>query len=279
MNDLLERTIGPQIAKKAACDPASPWVMADANQLELAILNLAINARDAMPEGGKLTISTSLPAVEASALGAQRFAAVSVCDTGSGIPPHLIDKVFDPFFTTKGVGKGTGLGLSQVFGIAEQSGGSARLTSTEGTGTTVTILLPLTEASAARSAPDVMRVLNGKAVGDVLVIDDDDAVRRFMVDSLMHLGYRVREAADGASGLQLLRAEAPDVLLVDFAMAEMTGLEVIGEAQKIEPGLPIILATGYAEIDPLHGATGVSRILRKPFRIDQLSDALRELLH
>jgi signal transduction histidine kinase len=272
MNDLLERTIGPQIAKKRELAPSGPWVMADANQLELAILNLAINARDAMPEGGELTITTRLAEED------RPYGMVTVRDTGTGIPPHIIGRVFDPFFTTKGIGKGTGLGLSQVFGIAEQSGGTARIDSAEGQGTTVSILLPLTEAKTSRASPAIGGAGDGARTGQVLVIDDDEAVRRFIVDCLQVLGYRVRSASDGLTGLQMLRDQVPDLLIVDFAMAEMNGIDVIEQAHRLQPELPIILATGYAEFDPMNAGAGISRILRKPFRIDDLSLSIQEVL-
>jgi len=276
MNDLLERTIGPQITKRRELAASPLWVVADANQLELAILNLAINARDAMPDGGELAIVTSTIEGPEESLPPGRYGVVAVRDTGTGIPPHLIARVFDPFFTTKSVGKGTGLGLSQVFGIAEQSGGTARIVSTEGEGTTVSILLPATAPPVGMSAADPAARDSDARGGSVLVIDDDDAVRQFIVDSLEHLGFQVREAPNGPAGLDLLREDRPDLLLVDFAMAEMNGADVVEEAHRIAPGLPVILATGYAEIDP--AAIGVSRILRKPFGINDLSDALRQVL-
>jgi signal transduction histidine kinase len=149
MNDLLARTIGKRITIKMALHEGNPWVMADENQLELAILNLSINARDAMPDGGVLTIFSSAKEKLDGASLEGVFAVVSVSDTGAGIAPHLIEKVFDPFFTTKPLGKGTGLGLSQVYGIAQQSGGTVRLDSTEGEGTTIKIFLPLASPWAA----------------------------------------------------------------------------------------------------------------------------------
>jgi signal transduction histidine kinase/CheY-like chemotaxis protein len=276
MNDLLERAIGPQIVKRRELASTPLWVMADANQLELAILNLAINARDAMPNGGELAIVTSVLDHVDGPLPARRYGVVAVRDTGTGIPPHLLARVFDPFFTTKGLGKGTGLGLSQVFGIAEQSGGTARIDSTEGLGTTVSILLPTTTPPALAGALESAGLFSGSRTASVLVIDDDDAVRQFLVESLDMLGFRVREAADGQAGLRLLREDRPDLLLVDFAMPEMNGAEVVEEALRIAPGLPVILATGYAESGP--SATGITRVLRKPFRIKDLSDALRQVL-
>ncbi len=279
MTDLLERTIGPRIQKKLLLDPEMPWVSADANQLELAILNLAINARDAMPDGGELTIETMIASPEGDALADGRYGVVKVKDTGSGIPAQLMSKVFDPFFTTKPLGKGTGLGLSQVFGITRQSGGTAQIESVEDAGTIVSLWLPVCQAPAKgekEQAPQ-WRAANS-AQGQILVVDDDDGVRRFMVECLELLGYSVLEATNGPSGLELLAANIPDLMIVDFAMAEMTGLEVAEAAHRIMPDLPIILATGYAETDALGDTEIVHKVLRKPFQVDDLALAVRAIL-
>jgi signal transduction histidine kinase/CheY-like chemotaxis protein len=279
MNDLLERTIGPHIRKTIRLDPAAPWVMADANQLELAVLNLAINARDAMAASGSLTIETGLSDMVADGLAEGRYGIVRVTDTGTGIPDAVLDKVFDPFFTTKPLGKGTGLGLSQVFGIARQSGGTAHIERTDASGTTVSIWLPLTHASAEREgamAPACK--VDGAAPGSVLVIDDDDGVRRFIVECMQMLGYRVTEASSGAAGLERLGDEVPDLMIVDFAMAGMTGVDVAEQARFIAPALPIILATGYAETSAIDEAESIRTVLRKPFHIDQLAHAVHAAL-
>jgi len=279
MNDLLERTIGPQIEKRWALDPKSPWVNADVNQLELAILNLALNARDAMPDGGTLTIATSVKYATPEGLSNGTYGVISVMDSGSGIAANLLSKVFDPFFTTKPVGKGTGLGLSQVFGISRQSGGTTQITSTEGRGTTVSIWLPLITAPAAIDGLETVTVpKTGNAEEDILVIDDDDGVRTFIVESLESLGYRVRAASNGVAGLAQIKNRIPNLLLVDFAMAGMTGVDVIKAVRKIEPTLPTILATGYAEMETIERVGGPIRVLRKPFQIDQLAGAIQELL-
>jgi CheY-like chemotaxis protein len=279
MNDLLERTIGPQIEKRWALEPKSPWVNADVNQLELAILNLALNARDAMPDGGTLTIATSVKYATPEGLSSGTYGVISVMDSGSGIAANLLSKVFDPFFTTKPVGKGTGLGLSQVFGISRQSGGTTQITSTEGRGTTVSIWLPLIPAPAAIDGLETIAApKTGNAEEDILVIDDDDGVRTFIVESLESLGYRVRAASNGVAGLAQIKNRIPNLLLVDFAMAGMTGVDVIKAVRKIEPTLPTILATGYAEMETIERMGGPIRVLRKPFQIDQLAGAIQELL-
>jgi len=280
MNDLLERTIGPQIEKRRLFDPNDPWVMADPHQLELAILNLSINARDAMPDGGVLTIEIRGGATPPKTLGEGRFAMVRVTDSGTGIPPELLTKVFDPFFTTKPLGKGTGLGLSQVFGIAQQSGGGADVESEEGKGTSVSIWLPLTEAPdrASRAEQGAGKTMRAGEHARVLVIDDDESVRAFIVESLQSLGWTVTQASNGKDGLLSLADELPDVLVVDFAMAGMNGIEVARAAHRIAPGMPILLATGYADDGNAVDSQYIRQVVRKPFRLDELSRALRGAL-
>jgi signal transduction histidine kinase/CheY-like chemotaxis protein len=279
MSDMLARTIGPQITIEMAPAEDQPWAMADENQLELAILNLAINARDAMPDGGTLRISTRSETADDAALAAGDYGVVTVSDTGTGIPPSLIDKVFDPFFTTKPVGKGTGLGLSQVFGIARQSAGTVRIDSAEGRGARIEIWLPLTDPVAPApelAAPRVVHVGNERE--RVLVIDDDDGVRQFIVDGLEESGFAVIASANGADGLTALRETTPDLIIVDYAMPGMNGVEVVTEARRHRPSLPIILATGYADMDAVHAVIDPGRVLRKPFRIDELNAAVRAAL-
>ena len=279
MHDLLGRTIGPMVRIEMALDPAGPWALADANQLELAILNLSINARDAMPDGGVLTIATGRQAAQGGDLAPGDYALICVSDTGSGIPPDLMAKVFDPFFTTKPIGKGTGLGLSQVYGIAQQSGGTVRLASVEGQGTTVELWLPAAEAEA--EAPG--DVLEADADAErphqrILVVDDDEAVRRFIVECLQALGYGVDEAADGESGLRVLQGARPDLLIVDYAMPGMTGVDVVLRARAVAPGVPIILATGYADMEAVDRVMPMESVLRKPFRLSELGVAVRKAL-
>ncbi|MEN0072917.1 MAG: ATP-binding protein [Paracraurococcus sp.] len=290
MRDLLARSLGPGVGLRLEVGLAVGLALADATQLELAVLNLAINARDAMPGGGTLTVAVR--AVElglAADLPVGRYVAVSVSDTGEGMAPEVLARAFEPFFTTKGVGKGTGLGLSQVYGIARQSGGTARIESLPGRGTTVTILLPAagSEAAArilARQPEDAMPggapVTAAASVGAlVLVVDDDPDVRRALVGWLDALGYRVAEAADGRAGLAALESLAPDAMLVDFAMPGLTGAQVAAAAQRLRPGLPVVLATGYAAaaelgVDALIGLP----VLRKPFRIQELAEVLAQAL-
>ena len=276
MQDLLDRTIGPHVRKQQRLADATLWVMGDANQVELALLNLAINARDAMPDGGVLTISTDLASEHGGDIPDGRYGVITVTDTGTGIPRTLLHRVIDPFFTTKPLGKGTGLGLSQVFGIARQSGGTARVESVEGEGTSVSIWLPVAAPPADAAAPLAAPAEPLRADGRVLIVDDDDGVRRFIAESLEMLGYSVAEAAGGADGLDRLAAERPDALIVDFAMDGMNGAEVAARARAIAPDMPIILVTGYAEVDEYGGT--VDAILRKPFKIDDLAAVLHRAL-
>lgn len=279
MHDLLGRTIGPMVRIEMALDPGAPWALADANQLELAILNLSINARDAMGDGGVLTISTGCQAAQGVDLAPGDYAVISVRDTGSGIPPDLMAKVFDPFFTTKPIGKGTGLGLSQVYGIAQQSGGTVRLASVEGRGTTVEIWLPAAEATIAAPADIFSAEADAEAPHQrILVVDDDEAVRRFMVESLQSLGYNVDEAADGEAGLLVLQGSPPDLIIVDYAMPGMTGVDLVLRAQAVVPGVPIILATGYADMEAVDRVMPTESVLRKPFRLSELGVAVRKAL-
>ena len=277
LRDMLRRTLGPLIALgfDVACGGAS--VLSDATQLEMALLNLAINARDAMPQGGQLTVGTRLRPVDRDpGLAPGDYVELWVTDTGIGMSPHVMARAFDPFFTTKGVGKGTGLGLSQVYGIARQAGGTARIESVLAAGTTVRVLLPRTHLVARPAAPAPLIALDGPAPdATILVVDDDPDLRRVLAASLEDLGYRVVEADNGASGMQMLKEHAPDLLIADFAMPGMTGAELAKAARALRPELPIVFASGYADTDAIDAAVGTAtRVLRKPFRVDELQAAL-----
>ncbi|WP_168791691.1 response regulator [Paraburkholderia aromaticivorans] len=275
MRDIITVSLGSSIRYINEFDGEEMWTQADANQLELAILNLAINARDAMPGGGQLGIRVKQREAPDQTLDEGRYVVVEVGDTGSGVPPDVVSRVFDPFFTTKPIGKGTGLGLSQVYGIARQAGGTARLFSEEGVGTTVELWLPLRErvAPQAKTASDA----EANVVGEkrVLVVEDDSEVRAMLVESLRMLGYTVTEAADGRAGLNRLQDDNPDLLMVDFAMPGMNGIDVIAEARKMREDLPVILATGYADVDISGLAVKRCTILRKPFQLDDLARTVR----
>jgi signal transduction histidine kinase len=278
MRDLMALSLGPtvRIATDFAC--CMPMASADANQLELAVLNLAINARDAMPSGGEVTLTTAVMDSGDGDLPPGRFIVVSVSDTGTGIAPEALNKVFDPFFTTKPVGKGTGLGLSQVYGIARQSGGTARIHSVLGKGTVVEIWLAISTANNQVEAGQESKPEAAGGTATVLVIDDDAVVRNLIVECLQILGYDVRQAADGVTGLRLLREQPPDLLMVDFIMPVLSGAEVIEQAREVLPDLPIILATGYADAQVSGALLERERVLQKPFNIDQLASMVADAL-
>ena len=280
VQDLLVRSIGPLVELR--CMPAREpvWAVADVNQLELALLNLAINARDAMPGGGRLTVS-----VEPTQANGRKLASVAVADTGTGMSPDVLERAFERFFTTKDVGKGTGLGLAQVYGIAKQSGGSATIESEPGRGTTVRLMLPLLERSAVqleeyRALDHSASVPLGRSSDVVLVVDDDSMVRGSLVEMLRSLGYRVLEAPHGRAGLDLLREQPnPHVMIVDYVMPGMSGAEVALAARSDYPALPILFSTGYADTEALQGELADLPILRKPFRLAELASSVANALH
>jgi CheY-like chemotaxis protein len=255
-------------------------VKADLNQIELAILNLAINSRDAMPGGGVLTIRCALRDAPAELLPEGRYALISVNDNGQGIKPEVITKVFDPFFTTKALGKGTGLGLSQVYGIAKQSGGTARIESTPGRGTTVEIWLPLAEVGARIGLPAdrVSETTFKTSEATILVVEDDPGVRQFMVECLELSGYQVAQADHGQAALDQLDVRQPDLMIVDFLMPGMSGAELVSKATAKYPKLPIIFATGYADMKAIEEVIGNNAILRKPFQMGELVESVRAAL-
>ena len=279
MKDLLEISAGPGVAVELAlCDTATA-VVVDASQLEMAVLNLAVNSRDAMPTGGTLKISTRARHHDAggdSALEPGDYVVLSVSDTGGGIPAQLLTKVFDPFFTTKPVGSGTGLGLSQVYGFAQQSGGLAFVRSEMGSGTTVEMHFPAAPADAPVSEEAAEPAVHRKAAHahNILVVEDDPDVRRVIVECLGLIGYSVREAPNGTQGLAAMAESRPDLLVVDYAMPDMTGAEVISKAREMWSDLPVILATGYADMAAVERLAGKPAILRKPFDITTLGDAV-----
>ncbi|WP_090688543.1 ATP-binding protein [Paraburkholderia phenazinium] len=275
MRDIITVSLGSSIQFATHFDAEELWTEADANQLELAILNLAINARDAMPGGGKLAVRVGQRVAPDSTLADGAYVVAEFSDTGTGIPADVISRVFDPFFTTKPIGKGTGLGLSQVYGITRQAGGTARIESEEGRGTTVQLWLPIRERAVSES--ETVSAVEQKVEGikRILVVEDDNEVRGMLVDSLKMLGYVVTEAPDGRTGLGRLAGDHPDLLMVDFAMPGMNGIDVIAAARKVRDDLPVILATGYADADISRLAVWRCSILRKPFQLDELARTVR----
>ena len=281
MRELLAGTLGPQVRLRFGLEDGGRAVLSDPVQLEMAVLNLAINARDVMPDGGELGIRTALRRIDGDAeLAAGDYVELSVSDTGAGMPPEVAARAFDPFFTTKGVGKGTGLGLSQVYGIARQAGGAARIRSLPGQGTTVSLLLPVTDAPRATHGPvPDQAAAAAPGAATVLVIDDDDDLRSMLAESLDSLGYRTLTAPDGTEGLDTLARSTPDLVIVDFAMPGMNGAEVAEAIRARNPDLPILFASGYADTAAIERAVGASaRMLRKPFGLNELQAAVRAAL-
>ncbi|KQO16162.1 histidine kinase [Acidovorax sp. Leaf76] len=273
LRELIEVSVGSKVQVHMDLCEDEAWALFDGAQLEMALLNMAVNSRDAMPDGGHLTIRTRLvPGND----GVRRVQ-ISVQDTGCGIPEALQSKVFDPFFTTKADGEGTGLGLSQVYGFASQSGGSAEIHSREGEGTTVT--LQFAQATpAVQSAPDAAAAPGGAANParrtEVLVVEDDDAVRRGITEGLRLLNYSVREASDGESGLRELQRRMPDLLMADYLMPGMNGAEFIAAARQLYPEIPVLMATGYADMAEVERLVGVQSVLKKPFDLETLNSAV-----
>lgn len=281
MRELLTRTLGPQIAISINLDTARIPVLSEPTQLELAMLNLAINARDAMPGGGTLTVTiTPMRVNDDPELAPGEYVRLSVSDTGAGMAPEIAERAFEPFFTTKGIGQGTGLGLSQVFGIANRASGTARIESRPGAGTTVHLFMRRTDAAPANAetlSADRAIAPNPPAAIEVLVIDDNREVREFLCNYLSELGLSPSQADDGPSGLAHLERSRPDLLLVDFAMPGMNGAEVGKKARARYPNLPIVFVTGYADTGAIESAVGEDAVIvRKPFRTFELDAAIAE---
>jgi signal transduction histidine kinase len=271
MYELLNQSLGANVRIETKLDPSAPAVIADANQLEVGILNLAINARDAMPDGGMLTIATS---VEESN---DRIIVLSVSDTGTGMPPDVIARAFDPFFTTKPPGKGTGLGLSQVYGIVRQMGGDIDIESKVGEGTSVRLLLRRSDP-VNNVADENERHLQNGHFERILVVDDDHDVRAIMVSFLSDIGYLVHEADHGAAALALQERVKPQLMIIDFAMPGTNGADIVKAARAIQPSLSILFVSGYADSGALEAAVGSAPFLRKPFRPAELASAVRAAL-
>ncbi|MBV8616535.1 MAG: PAS domain S-box protein [Acetobacteraceae bacterium] len=288
MEELIRRTMGPAVELEVV-GAAGLWAaLVDPNQLESALLNLCINARDAMPQGGRLTIETANKWLDARAgrerdLPPGQYLSLCVTDTGTGMTPDVARRAFDPFFTTKPLGLGTGLGLSMVYGFAQQSGGQVRIYSEVGQGTTVCLYLPRHpgEADGAEAAEsgEAPRASQGEAV---LVVDDEPTVRMLVADVLEDLGYTVLERADGAAGLRVLQAETRvDLLITDVGLpGGMNGRQLADAGRLLRPGLRVLFITGYAE----NAALGNGRLepgmhlLTKPFPMEALASRVKNIL-
>jgi PAS domain S-box-containing protein len=285
MRDLLRSTIGASVRLRTKLEADLWTALVDPTQIELIILNLAINARDAMEDGGDLTVATSNTTVSGPTARPEEpsqgeYVVLSVTDTGTGMSDEVKQRAFEPFFTTKDVGKGSGLGLAQVFGFAKQSGGGVRVETTLGKGTSVHVFLPRAQPLAERSveagvSADKTRSGDGSMI---LLVDDDSAVREIAARMLRDLGYQVVEAGSGGAALDLLAREPRISLSVlDYAMPGMTGAEVAHEVHKRRPGLPVVFITGYADLTALK-EVGEDRIVQKPFREADLAEKVSRSL-
>ncbi|HTV27547.1 MAG TPA: ATP-binding protein, partial [Xanthobacteraceae bacterium] len=288
MSDLLKSTLGENIQIETV-PAAGLWtVNADAQQLESAILNIAINARDAMPEGGKLTIETANSYLDEAycrqnpEIAPGEFVLVAVTDTGTGIPADVIARVFDPFFTTKPTGKGTGLGLSQVYGFVKQSKGHIKIYSEPNAGTTVKIYLPriVGDANEIRTAA-VKPMQTGDRSETILVVEDDPLMCKLTCDALAELGYTILQAASAAEALAILDQQSNiKLLFTDVVMPDVNGKKLAEEALRRRPDLKVLYTTGYTANAVVHGGVldaGV-QFITKPFTLDQLAAKVRTVL-
>ena len=282
--DLLNPIMGAPITVEVRVPDAPCHVRADLGQFETALVNMAVNARDAMEGEGRLTLmltaDRSMPAIRGHAGARGAFAAIAIADTGAGIPPGALSRIFEPFFTTKEVGRGTGLGLSQVFGFAKQSGGDVDVTSTVGGGTTFTLYLPQAAAGAdpVEEAPDEITAAPRGAGRRVLVVEDNLEVGHFATQTLEDLGYVTTWAKNAAEALARLREDesAFDVVFSDVVMPGMNGVDLGREIRRLYPRLPVILASGYSHVLAEEGRHGFE-LLHKPYSVEQLSRVLRQV--
>ena len=289
MTDLIQRTVGPAVAIDIVGEPALWPALVDASQLENALLNLCINARDAMPDGGRITIETANQRLDERAaraydMPAGEYLSLAVSDTGGGMSPEILSRVFEPFYTTKPIGQGTGLGLSMIYGFAQQSGGQVRIHSVEGQGTTVRVYLPRHEGAIGAADDRASTSTDAFAQdGDtVLIVDDEPTVRMLVAEVLRDFGYSVIEAVDGAAGLKVLRSDARiDLLVTDVGLpGGMNGRQMADAGRLLRPGLRTLFITGYAETAAVgngHLEPGM-QVLTKPFAVDALASRIRDLM-
>lgn len=277
MKDLLASSVGSLVTVETRLEPSLWPALVDPTQLELVILNMAINARDAMPSGGRLTIETSNWRSEAGFSGISEdlnpgdYVVVMVSDEGEGMSPNVLARAFEPFFTTKQAGRGTGLGLSQAYGFARQSGGSIQIASEIGKGTIVTLCVPRSEVKAIETV-DYRGRKSTVRHGRVLVVDDDDDVRRVLADMVEELGFAVVSADSGQRALDTLRSGLRiDLILTDVVMPAMSGIEFAATARTERPSVPIIFASGYADLASFGEKLKNEDVIRKPYRLDDVA--------
>lgn len=280
VRELVATSVGSAVRLRFEVAQPCSSVLADANQMEMALLNLAINARDAMDGGGELSFHAGDARPPEGLLPPGDYVRIAVTDNGPGMSPELVAMVFEPFFTTKAVGKGTGLGLSQVYGMARQSGGAARILSQPGAGTTVEIWLRAWDGSAGGLPAEagLAALPQARRCARILVIEDDNFVRESMVSSLEAFGHTVTQAADGEAGLRALHEARPDLVITDYLMPGITGAELMLQARAIFPGIPMIIATGYADMHAIDQVLGDDILLRKPFQLAELAVSVERAL-
>ena len=290
MEELLRRTVDAGVTVEIVLAGGLWPTLCDGNQLESALLNLCINANDAMPRGGRLTIETANAYLDDAYVATQpdlrpgQYVALSVTDTGTGMPPETAAQVFDPFFTTKPLGQGTGLGLSMVYGFVKQSGGHIRIYSEEGHGTTVRMYLPrhLAKGDTASPAADAAApARQAKAGTTVLVVEDEAVVRALIVEALEGLGYSTLEASDGPAGLRVLQSGAAIHLVVtDVGLPGMNGRQMADAARQLRPALKVLFITGYAHNAAVgnHLLEAGMQMVAKPFALDTLAAKVRAMM-
>jgi len=289
MTELIQRTVGPGVALQTISAPGLWPTLVDASQLENALLNLALNARDAMPDGGRITIESANRDLDEQAartvdLPPGQYLALSVTDTGTGMSEEVIAKAFDPFFTTKPIGQGTGLGLSMIYGFAKQSGGQVRIHSQLGVGSTLCIYLPRYHGEAPEEAGEFDQVTAApvQAGATILVVDDESTVRMLLTDVLGDMGYSLIEAADSLAGLKILQSDVHiDLLISDVGLpGGMNGRQMADAGREVRPTLKTLFITGYAESAAIgEGDLGPDmQVLTKPFAVETLALRVRELM-
>jgi CheY-like chemotaxis protein len=288
VSELIRRTLNESIAIETVYGAGLWRIEVDANQLESALLNLAVNARDAMPNGGKLTIETTNAHLDENytasyaEISVGQYVLICVSDSGAGMPKEVLSRAFDPFFTTKPIGQGTGLGLSQVYGFVKQSGGHVKLYSEPGEGTTVKIYLPrYTGAETKAEAEAVAPMPQGHSNEVILVVEDDDDVRGYSTECLRDLGFTVLEAQEAASAMRTLQQHSEiQLLFTDIGLPGKNGRELAGLALQLRPNLKILFTSGYARNAIVHQGrldAGV-QLLTKPFTRAQLAARVRDVL-
>jgi len=269
IGDLVDRTMGERIEVRTRLEARHCYIEVDRTQLQSAILNIASNARDAMPDGGRLAISTR----DETGPDGTKLIAIEIADSGTGMDEATSERIFEPFFTTKGTGEGTGLGLSQVYGFASQSGGEVRVDSEPGRGTRLTLALPCSLSGIVDEAKAEPAEVASPTPAAILIVEDNDEVGAFAETLLAELGHAVTRANSGEQALELVRAQDFDVVFSDVVMPGMGGLKLAEALAAEKPRLPVVLATGYSQ-EIAQAGSGGRPVITKPYRLATLSEAL-----